>query len=50
VRSLLGRRALHADPGGEWPHCSGLSSSKALAEIADFGRSLDQANPTANAT
>lgn len=36
VRCLLGRRYLHAEPGGEWPHWSGRAPQDRLEEIRAY--------------
>jgi glycosyltransferase involved in cell wall biosynthesis len=41
VRRCLGRRYRHSDPGGEWPHCSGLAEPDRLREIAAFAAELE---------
>lgn len=35
-RRLLGRAFVHSEPGGEWPHCSGLDDPARHREIAEF--------------
>ncbi len=36
LRDWLSRKSLHAEPGGEWPHASGLADPARLRAIADF--------------
>jgi glycosyltransferase involved in cell wall biosynthesis len=43
VRRLLGRAAEHSEPGGEWPHTSGLIESARLDEIAAFAEACERA-------
>jgi glycosyltransferase involved in cell wall biosynthesis len=41
-RRLLGIRSQHQEPGGEWPHCSGLGEPSHLREINDFASTVEE--------
>jgi glycosyltransferase involved in cell wall biosynthesis len=41
LRRWSGRKSLHADPGGEWPHASGLADPARLHAIADFAAAYE---------
>jgi glycosyltransferase involved in cell wall biosynthesis len=42
LRRLVGRRFVHAEPGSEWPHASGLADAARLAEIDDFASAYEK--------
>jgi len=47
VRTLLGKRHVHDDPGSEWPTGSGLLAEEAAEEIMRFSRDFEaRSNPT----
>jgi glycosyltransferase involved in cell wall biosynthesis len=41
LRRWLGHQYRHREPGGEWPHCSGLGDPQHLREITDFADVLE---------
>ena len=42
LRACLGRKSLHIEPGGEWPHASGLLSAARLHEINAFAEQQER--------
>jgi len=41
LRRWSGRKSLHTEPGGEWPHASGLADPLRLRAIADFAATYE---------
>jgi hypothetical protein len=48
LRGWLGTRFVHTDPGGEWPHASGLGDANQLRAIAEFASVVEARMSEAN--